>query len=382
MELVRRAIPPLTLEERLVQLRAVLEEARQGGVTTLQDITPPEQLQAYQALRRRGELTARILVRPTLWNVEAVAALGIGRGFGDDWIRFIGFKAWVDGIMGNSTALFFQPFIHDPRNRGILRHIMYPEAREGLALSMSEGDHYTQAPPGNLEKLLQAAVRTGLPPHVHAIGDLGNRILLDIYERVLTSANLVDADHRWRVIHAQTVHPEDLPRFGRLRLVAEVNPYHLADDMRWMEQRIGQARARYTYAFRSLKRAGAVLVFGSDSPGTNAARYYLNPLYGLYAAVTRQTLKGEPAGGWFPEERLTIEEALEAAIAAPAWASFEEDRKGTLAPGKLADLAVFDANLVEVGRTRPADLLRARVLWTIVGGRIVYEAARAGTAGR
>jgi predicted amidohydrolase YtcJ len=382
VDLVRRAIPPLTMDERLVQVRAVLQEAREGGVTTLQDLTPPEQLRAYQELKRRGELTARILLRPPLSAVAHVEALGLGRGFGDDWLRLIGFKAWVDGIMGNSTALFFQPFLHDPRNRGILRHIMYPEAREGVAMAMREGDHYPAAPPGNLEKLVQAAVRTGLAPHVHAIGDLGNRIVLDIFERVLTESRLVDADHRWRVIHAQTVHPDDLPRFGRLRLVAEVNPYHLADDMRWMEERIGRERARYTYAFRSLKRAGAVLVFGSDSPGTNAARYPLNPLYGLYAAVTRQTLTGEPPGGWFPEERLTIEEALEAAITAPAWASFEEDRKGTIAPGKLADLAVFDTNLVEVGRSNPAALLRARVLWTIVGGRIVYEARRAGTAAR
>ncbi len=382
VDLVRRAIPAPTLEERLVQVRAVLQEAREGGVTTLQDLTTPEQLQAYQELRRRGELTARILLRPTLWTVEHVAALGISRGFGDDWLRFIGFKAWVDGIMGNSTALFFQPFAHDPRNRGILRHIMYPEAREGVAMSMGERDHYTAAPPGNLEKLVQAAVKTGLPPHIHAIGDLGNRTVLDIFERVLTEAGLIDRDHRWRVIHAQTVHPDDFPRFGRLRLVAEVNPYHLADDMRWMEERIGRERARHTYAFRSLKRAGAVLVFGSDSPGTNAARYYLNPVYGLYAAVTRQTLKGEPPGGWFPEERLTIEEALEASIKAPAWASFEEDRKGTIAPGKLADLAVFDTNLVEVGRRDPSALLRARVLWTIVGGRIVYEASRPATAAR
>lgn len=382
VDLVRRVIPPLTLEERLVHVRAVLDEARQGGVTTLQDLTSPEQLRAYQVLKQRGELTARILLRPTLAAVEHVEALGLSQGFGDDWLRFVGFKAWVDGIMGNSTALFFQPFAHDPRNRGILRHIMYPEAREGWAMALTETDHYTAAPPGNLEKLIQAAARTGLAPHVHAIGDLGNRIILDIYERVLTETRLADRDHRWRVIHAQTVQPDDLPRFGRLRLVAEVNPYHLADDMRWMEERLGRERARHTYAFRSLKRAGAVLIFGSDSPGTNAARYYLNPVYGLYAAVARQTLKGEPAGGWFPEERLTIEEAIEAYTRAPAWASFEDDRKGTIAPGKLADLAVFDTNLVEAGRLNPAGLLRARVLWTIVGGRIVYESRRGGTAAR
>jgi hypothetical protein len=136
------------------------------------------------------------------------------------------------------------------------------------------------------------------------------------------------------------LYPGDAARFGKLGLVAEVNPYHISDDMRWMEERIGTERSRGAYAFRTLKKAGAVLVFGSDSPGTNAARYFLNPVYGLYAATSRQTLTGEPRGGWFPDERLTIEEAIEAATKNPAWASFEEQIKGTITAGKLADLGV------------------------------------------
>jgi hypothetical protein len=329
---------------------------------------------AYQELRRKGELTARINIRPQLYQAEDVAALGFSRGFGDDWLRLVGFKAWVDGIMGNSAALFFEPFLHDPKNRGSLRHVMFPEGQEGAAMTMTAKDHYTRFPPGNLEQLIKVAARSGVPPHVHAIGDLGNRILLDVYERVLGEEGLLGTDHRWRVIHAQHVHPEDFARFGRLKLVAEVNPYHISDDMRWMEERIGNERARDAYALRKLKDGGAVLIFGSDSPGTNAARYFLSPVYGLYAAVTRQTLKGEPREGWFPDQRLTIEEALEAYTKGPAWASFEEDKKGTLAPGKLADVAVFDLDLVETGRTRPADLLKAKVLYTIVGGELVYEA--------
>ena len=182
-----------------------------------------------------------------------------------------------------------------------------------------------------------------------------------------------DSDHRWRVIHSQVLHPDDLSRYGDLRLVAEVNPYHVSDDMRWMEERIGYERSKGAYAFRDLKDAGAVLIFGSDSPGTNAARYFLSPVYGLYAAVTRQTLTGEPADGWFPDQRLTIEEAIESYTKLPAWASFEENLKGTLTPGKLADIAVFDANLIEVGGDDPAGLLDATVLFTIVGGRVVYE---------
>jgi predicted amidohydrolase YtcJ len=259
-----------------------------------------------------------------------------------------------------------------------VRDIMKPEGREGAAMGMTAAQRYTDFPPGNLERLLEQAVQSGMPPHVHAIGDKGNRIILDVYEKLLTKHGLVDADHRWRVIHAQVVHPDDFARFGRLKLVAEINPYHVSDDMRWMEERIGRERSRGAYAFRKLKDAGAVLVFGSDSPGTNAARYFLNPVYGLYAAVARQTLKGEPATGWFPAERLTIEEAIEAYTRGPAWASFEEADKGTIAVGKLADMAVFDVNLVEAGRSAPARLLEARVLYTVVGGRVVFDAGTRG----
>ena len=198
-------------------------------------------------------------------------------------------------------------------------------------------------------------------------------LFLDIYTRVLNKHDMVDADHRWRVIHAQVVHPDDIARFGELNLVAEINPYHVSDDMRWMEERIGKERSKGAYAFRKLKDAGAVLVFGSDSPGTNAARYFLSPVYGLYAAVSRQTLSGEPKDGWFPDQRLTIEEAMDAYTRAPAWASFEEDSKGTLTAGKLADIVVFDTNLIEAGHDNPADLLNAKVLYTIVGGKIVYQ---------
>jgi predicted amidohydrolase YtcJ len=371
--LVQDVIPPKPFEQRLVEVRAVLAEAREAGVTTIQDLSSGEQVRAYQHLYRNGELTSRIMIRPDVFQVDHVAALGITQGFGDDWLKFIGYKGWVDGIMGNSSAMFFKPYDHDPENRGALRPPMLPESVENAAFALDEHGHYTAHPPGRMEQFIEAWLATGVTPHIHAIGDLGNRILLDIYERVLKKHDMVDADHRWRVIHAQVLREEDIPRFGELNLVAEVNPYHVSDDMRWMEERIGAERSNGAYAFRKLKDAGAVLVFGSDSPGTNAARYPLNPVYGLYAAVTRQTLKGEPPGGWFPDQRLTIEEAMDAYTRAPAWASFEEADKGTLTAGKLADIAVFDRNLVEVAKTAPADLLEAKVLYTIVDGRIVYQ---------
>jgi hypothetical protein len=372
-DLVRKVVPPVSFEQRLVQVRAVLKEAREGGVTTMQDLTSGEQLRAYQELQRNGELTARIMLRPTLDNVTHARALGISRGFGDEWLRFIGYKAWVDGIMGSSGAMFFEPYTHDPKNKGLLRPIMSPEGTPGAAMNMTAQQHYTDFPPGNVEKLIEQAIASGIPPHIHAIGDKGNRIILDIYQKLLAKHNLTGVDHRWRVIHAQVVHPADFARFGKLKLVAEINPYHVSDDMRWMEERIGRERSRGAYAFRTLKAAGAILIFGSDSPGTNAARYFLNPVYGLYAAVSRQTLKGEPRPGWFPDQRLTIEEAIEAYTKGPAWASFEEDVKGTLEPGRYADLAVFDTNLVEVGQNAPARLLEAKVLYTIAGGKVVYQ---------
>jgi predicted amidohydrolase YtcJ len=371
-DMVRRVIPPIPFEQRLAQVRAVLKEAREGGVTTMQDLTSAEQLRAYQELQRRGELTSRIMLRPTLDNVTHTAALGITRGFGDDWLKYIGYKAWVDGIMGSSGAMFFEPYSHEPKNKGLLRDIMRPEGRENAAMEMTASQHYTEFAPGNLEKLLEVAVTTGIPPHVHAIGDKGNRIILDVYEKLLKKHDLVNRDHRWRVIHAQVVHSDDFARFGQLKLVAEINPYHVSDDMRWMEERIGAERSRGAYAFRKLRESGAVLIFGSDSPGTNAARYFLNPIYGLYAAVSRQTLKGEPKAGWFPDQRLTIEQAIEAYTKGPAWASFEEASKGTLAAGMLADVAVFDTNLVEIGKSDPSKLLKAKVIYTVAGGRIVF----------
>ena len=373
VDLVRAAITPKSFEQRLTEVRAVLQEAREGGVTTIQDITTSEQLRAYQELHARGELTARINIRPSLDNVTHTGGLGITRGFGDDWLRFIGYKAWIDGIMGGSSAMFYEQYDHAPGNFGIVRQIMLPEGVDGLALSLTRDQNYAEFPEGNLQRLMEEAVPTGLPPHIHAIGDKAVKILLDLFEAVLSEHDIIEADHRWRMIHAQVVEEADFHRFGALNLVAEVNPYHISDDMRWMEERIGPERSRGAYAFRALKDAGAVLVFGSDSPGTNAARYFLHPRYGLYAAVSRQTLAGEPAEGWFPEQRLTIEEAIEAYTRNPAWASFEEDIKGTLTPGKLADIAVFDVDLIEAGQNDPARLLEAEALYTIVGGRVVYE---------
>jgi predicted amidohydrolase YtcJ len=347
-ERVRRVIPPRPLEQRLAEARAALAQLRSFGVTTIHDNTAPEQFEVYHELRRLGELTVRVYARPTLEKYAALAAVGIRRGFGDEWIRFGGLKGFVDGIMGNSSARFYEPY----RTTGV-RGSWRPMVTQ---------------PPGMLPLLL-GADSAGFWPQVHAIGDEAVDTLLTLFEQVARTNP--PRERRFRVIHAQVLRgPEVAARMARLGAIAEVQPYHAIDDMRWMEERIG-ARARWAYAFRTLQRAGVRLSFGSDWPGTNASWYPANPLQGIYAAVTRQTLEGRPAEGWFPEERVDIETALRAYTVNNAWAAGEEDLKGRVAPGLLADLAVLDADPF---RIPPAGLKDVRVVLTILGGRIVHDA--------
>ena len=216
--------------------------------------------------------------------------------------------------------------------------------------------------------MLTAADAAGIQLRVHAIGDEANSILLDILERLETRNG--ERDRRFRLVHAQVIRPDDFSRIAEHAIVAEVQPYHCTDDMRWMEERIGHERCAGAYAFKSLRDAGAVLAFSSDWPGTNASYYPVNPLYGLYAAVTRQTIEGAPENGWFPDQKIPLDEALRAYTWGGAYASFEEDLKGTIEPGKLADLAVLDTDLFG---TPPARWLDAQVDYTIVGGAIVYD---------
>jgi hypothetical protein len=355
-KLVEKVIPPPSHAQRLAEARRALAEARRYGVTSLHDnVADFDQLELWRELQKSGELTVRVWARMWLSEWERVreyirsyripAAQG---GWGDQYVRLGGLKAWVDGIMGNSTALFFEPYNHQPNTSGQLRDVMSPE--------------------GNLYRLIQGADLAGFTVTVHAIGDKANRILLETYEQVFQENP--SRDRRFRVVHAQVVHPDDLARFGKLGLTAEVQPYHCIDDMRWMEERIGRERAKNAYAFRSLERAGAVMSFGTDWPGTNASYYPINPLLGLYAAVTRQTLKGEPAEGWFPDERIALEEAVRYYTLNNAHATFEENIKGSIKEGKLADLVVLDR---DVFSRPPRELLETQVVYTFFDGRIVYD---------
>ncbi|MEM0982729.1 MAG: amidohydrolase [Planctomycetota bacterium] len=344
-------------ERRLEQSRRALQMAAEAGVTGLHDMSDDTQITIYRDLLERGELTARINFRYTLDRWKEVANAGITTGSGDEWIRFGALKGFIDGIMGTSTARFFDPYNSDPGNSGRWRTMMLDE----------NGD----PAPDQFLAALAGADKAGLQITVHAIGDLANRTLLDM----LVELDRINGprDRRFRLVHAQVIAPEDFSRLGPLGIIAEVQPFHLSDDMRWMEERIGTDRCRGAYAFRSIMDSGARLSFGSDWPGTSAAEYPINPMLGLFAAVERKTITGLPEAGWFPEQRISIEDAIRAFTIDNAYASYEEDIKGSIEVGKLADLVVWSANLVEV---EPEQLLETKPLVTMVGGKVVYEAEK------
>ncbi len=353
-------IPEPSRDQRIRETLKAWEQMRRVGVTSYSDVTSaPVQVDIYKELRQRGLMTARVRYRPPLAQWDSMAALGIRVGFGDEWLRFGAVKAWIDGIMGNSSARFYEPYTHNPSSRGIWRDIMFPFERHP--------DH-PELMQSRLERLAIQADNAGIQLTVHAIGDEANGYLMDMLERIVAKNG--DKDRRFRLVHAQVMTDRDIARGGELSIVAEMQPYHTSDDMRWMEERIGRDRSRGAYAFRRIWDSGAVLSFGSDSPGTNASRYYLNPMLGLYAAVTRKTLSGQPEGGWFPQEKITIEEAIQAYTLNTAYAAYEEDIKGSITVGKLADFVVLSDNLLTMN---PDDIKDVTVLMTIVGGKVVFE---------
>ena len=357
---VRAAIAPTTVDQRLREARAAQQHLAELGVTTIHDITPSFQLPIFTELKRRGELTVRVFARPTLDKWNELAYAGIAPGFGDDWIRVRALKGFVDGIQGNSTARFYEPQLHSGK-RG--------EWRDSTNTAATDGPGSGMMPAGNMERLLFGLDSAGWWANVHAIGDEAIDSLLTIMEKVMVTNG--PKERRWRIIHSQVIRNAAVAqRYKRLGIIAEVQPYHAIDDMRWMETRIGE-RAKWAYAFRTFHDAGVPLLFGSDWPGTNASWYTASPMTILYAAVTRQTLDGKPAGGWFPAQRLDLETSLRSYTVNNAWAEGEERSKGTLTAGKLADLVVVDRDLFAIAPTAIKD---ARVLLTMVGGRIVHAA--------
>jgi predicted amidohydrolase YtcJ len=361
-EALAKAVKPKSRARLLDENRAALKALREAGIVEIHDIETPDQTDRFIELQERGELTCRVWLRPDLSRGAELKAKGMTMGFHprigqkDLWLRYGALKGYIDGIMGTHGALFFKPYDDEPVNYGHWRRH-----------TSDDPDLKT----GNMEKmynLVKTGLEAGFVPNVHAIGDRGVAEMLDLYER-LKKDDGVDITG-FRVIHAQVIRPQDFPRFKALNVIAEVNPYHISDDMRWMEERIGRERCRGAYAFRSLLDNGAALSFGSDWPGTTAAYYHMHPRYLIYAAVTRKTLKGTPEGGWFPEQRISVADALRAYTINNAIACFEGDIRGSLETGKLADITVFDRNLLAIPE---AEILQAEIVSTIIDGRFVFE---------
>jgi len=356
------AVRPKSHGRLLDENRAALKALREAGIVEIHDIETPDQTARFIELQERGELTCRVWLRPDLSRADELKANGFTMGLHpktkqrDLWLRYGALKGYIDGIMGTHGALFFEPYNDQPQNYGHWRH--HTSDDPGLKV-------------GNMEKmygLIKSGLEAGFVPNVHAIGDRGVAEMLNLYERLKSE---IGTDLRgFRVIHAQVIRPQDFPRFKALNVIAEVNPYHISDDMRWMEERIGRERCRGAYAFKSLLNNGAILSFGSDWPGTTAAYYHMHPKYLIYAAVTRKTIKGTPEDGWFPEERISIEQAIRAYTINNALACFEDDIRGSLQEGKLADITVFDRNLLTIPQE---DILKAEVVYTVVDGKVVFE---------
>jgi predicted amidohydrolase YtcJ len=315
--------------------------AASKGVTTVADVFVPWfEVAALKRAHARGALTTRVSVYVPLGDWRRMADTVRANGAGDAWLRVAGVKGYVDGSLGSSTALFYQPYNDAPETSGLL-----------------------VTPEDSLRAWIGGADSAGLQVVVHAIGERANGLLLDIYDSVAKAHGA--RDRRFRIEHAQHLRRQDIGRLARSGVIASMQPYHVIDDGRWAEKRIGPERIKTTYAFRSLLDAGAHLAFGSD--WTVAP---LDPILGIYAAVTRRTLDGKHPGGWVPAEKITVEEALRAYTTANAYGMFAERTRGKLAPGYLADLVLLDQDLTAIP---PEAIERARVRGTIVGGKVVFR---------
>jgi len=341
--LVDRVVPDKTFEEKHIAAKAATSHAAQVGVTSLTDMSADGDVGLYQYMLERGELKTRIYAARSIVSWEALARTGVRGAFGSDRLRIGGLKGFADGSLGSTTAFFFEPYNDAPETRGLLFDQMLPE--------------------GIMLKRVVEADKVGLQVMIHAIGDEANLRILDIYRQ--TAEQNGPRDRRFRIEHAQHLRPGEITRFGQQKVIASMQPYHAADDGRWCDKRIGPERSKDTYAFRSLLQAGAVLAFGSD--WTVAP---LNPMEGVKAAVTRQTLDGKHPNGWIPEQKLTVEEAVRAYTVGSAYAEFADQVKGTLAPGKLADVVMLDRDIYHIN---PAEIDQARVLLTIMDGQVVWE---------
>jgi predicted amidohydrolase YtcJ len=347
MGLVGRLVPEPNEAEIREAVLAAQKHAAEFGITSVQDLdgSAPETrrklFRVLQQLAREGRLTCRIDLRWPIALHKELAAVGAEANFGNEFLRIGGVKGFMDGSLGSSTAKMFEPYEGDPNNTGVF--VTQPDA---------------------MRALVRSADAAGLNVCVHAIGDEANATLLDIFAEVARQNG--PRDRRFRIEHVQHLRPADYPRFKELGVIASMQPFHVIDDGRWAEGRIGAKRCASSYAYRSLLDAGAKLAFGSDWPVAP-----LDPIAGIDAAVNRRTLDGKHPKGWFPEQRITVTEALQAYTSGSAYAAFQEHDKGTLTEGKLADFVVLSRDILDpkaAGR-----LTDTKVVLTVVGGQIVYH---------
>src|SRR5882762_2492853 len=344
MPLIYKAIPPMTQEQRLRAARGALKHAASLGVTSVQHMNPElADVAVYSELAEKGELTTRIYAVPMETNWQEQARIGIRRSWGSAYLRLGAVKGYADGSLGSGTAYMFEPFADEPGNRGLLSDEMHP-------------------PSAMRERLMQADA-AGLQLRIHAIGDRGISMTLDIFSDIEKEHGY--HDQRFTIEHAQHMAEKDFDRFAKLHVIASMQPYHAIDDGRWAEARLGHDRARYSYAWRSFLDHGVTVAFGTDwhvAP--------LDPMLGVYGAVTRATLDGKNPGGWIPEEKITLPEAIEAYTMGAAFAEFQDSEKGSISPGKLADMVIVSDDIFEL---KPQAIRNVKVKTTIVGGKVVYR---------
>ena len=347
MDLMDKLIPPPSFDEIGEAIRAALVEARRLGVTSVQDLdgsnapTRRKLFHVYQQLARKRQLTCRVDLRWPIGEQKELLDLGAETELGNDYIRIGGVKGFMDGSLGSSTAKMFDPYLIDKSNTGV-----YVTPRETMQQWIIDAD----------------AAR--LSVCVHAIGDRANAELLDFFAEAARKNG--PRDRRFRIEHAQHLRAEDFQRFKQIDVIASVQPYHIIDDGRWAEGRIGAKRCSTSYANKSLLDAGARLAFGSDWPVAP-----LDPILGIDAAVNRRTLDGKNPNGWFPEQKISVKEAIEAFTLGSAYAGFEEKDRGSISVGKLADIVVLDRDILD---PKEKDrIAETKVVLTVVGGTIVFE---------
>ena len=355
--LIERVIPAPTVPQLADCLLAAQKHAFSFGVTAVHDMgfvgsraieSSANLFRAYQLLQAAGKLKIRTSLYTPLPQWKKLADLGVLGCFGNDTMQIGGLKGFSDGSLGSSTAWFLQPYTDDPTNCG------------GPSDELSD--------PPQMRSNLHRGDAAGLQLAIHAIGDRANQMVLDFFEEIIQSNG--PRDRRLRIEHAQHLQPSDIARLPRMDVIASMQPYHCIDDGRWACGRIGNDRAKRAWAFRSLLDAGATLVFGSDwwvAP--------IDPLAGIYAAVTRRPIDGSCPEGWIPEQKISVREAVHAYTFGPAYASFRDLITGSIRPGKLADLVVLSRDIFEID---PVEIRDTKVELTIVDGEIVHQGDSSG----